>query len=1522
MLKEVNKYADDQAGTSLLTREQLKEIEGRWPKITIKQLEQIALWGDQDPETFRGAAKKYPLLKDKDFQKKIWKDLTYFEEHAVTCMALERALEACRKLSSERPANEEALFADLASALEINLKTLGEDHQLSYLQMLIFARRSKIIPRHDQLEDLQKLSKGSCVLQKIMGGGKTAVIAALWAFRQARFTKQLPTLFAEGSLYRSLADNLKKGQHTALGQEVFTIDCARTEFDLQNLQCILADLEEGQRKKWILVMRVEMLQSLDLELQKLTMENCGKDQGKRKVLRTILHFFKTQVNALGDEIDLLLRADFEVNVPTGGKTSLTASRIDLVREIFTHLALSKELGIQEGAQGLRSEKELRDIFKGLANALVNYSGLCLRNATPAVKDAFCAFMVVKEKDDLIPQPLEEYVLLLKNSEGEKDCEASELIPLARHIVTEILPNIFKQSPGVHFGRTNQVASPGKIVPYIGVSTPSNREFGYHYEALCKHFFTAIIQKIDPCQLSHIFDRFISEAKKELVVSRCTFQTTEAAKAFKELTGQELGQFRIDRDFDSVIKYLQADISKLLRIEAETALTYVGFYPEYYHSSAQALPNLVASPLKGMTGTPWNSDGYHPDLQQISSDLGAEGQVLYTLLEREKKTRIHTVQGLQLKKLMHELKEMESFPDAILDMGALFKEHSIEKVACAYLQAALNKSGVRKKAVLFFHRRPGEQAADRLAVGRLIGDRWEVEFLTNTSEKALEEKGLHPDQCLVFFDQRHTTGVDIPLPVQAHSVITASETVETRTLLQTVMRLRKFCSSQTADFLLHQDFFDQLRQENTQININDLLHLACKNLARKKAESLFHSFKQQIDEVFIEKYRQHMRTSDVTPEITKIYEPLIKTKTCDQPYQQFFTNYEMKNPIDILKNYRQQRLDIFEKQRQAQNKGRTLAQEFKELQNLTSKVIERAQNKKNKLATLLSDRQNLQGTEVEVEMQQEQEVEIEQEQEIEQELINELQRYQHRPETRRAQHQHWWDENNPQTSIQQFIEAIRNQDRAPLGGLLSASAVLKKVPYSSGRCFDQIFPVNVKLTAAMQRSYKTFLPIFHASQKIGESILVVENGKDLTFVILSSPEASFFLKNDLEIEGVWLVNSSGKPYKDTRFTLDLSEREDICEGLVMANLFLGRAAAIQDIPDGKIYAQIWIEGILGKESDRKDYLTLRSLNRPAIDQFNCFTHNLNSHTVQGALHAQPLSKDDIQNLTDRKKIFLLRQDQIQYIVPEQVPFIQNKLVPFLTRPELIQAVPIDKLAFLTKEQMQDLSRDQVFTLKESSQIHDLPQKVMEQLTFKDVSNNRGLSKHLTCQQIQWVKQTSTDVKLSLEDWRREDVQYKEKWSIFLCKKDIQLLESNEIVHVYHPILQYLTKTQVRQLDGIQVKRLPPGKVIQLLENRQIRYLEKPEQIESVVPDQVVLLSIQQMEYLKGQQQVEKVPVIKTAIALNINHFKDTHLLQRITFLVSRILGIFVLIKIALIVHDFLRTHLWCKSSPLHTCDALS
>jgi hypothetical protein len=1414
---------------TVLGQEHLASLSKRTPYLTLEIIEDAFLWNDV---TIVAGAN--PAFRGKIFQEFIKGLLAKYEQGAIELEIGKRALKFAENSLKEGTSflEREVATQQLVESLEFSLShitsqlTVEQNTFLNPLTLLIFAQRTKLIPRADQLSDIMCLREGSCTLQKIMGGGKTSVIAALWAFLMSKEGLYLPVIFSERSLHQSLGDNLKKSQKTAFGQGIFTIKVDHKKITEESLRDNLRDLKEGKQENKILVMCPETLQMLDLELQKIVKKNDESLKIKKELLQEVMIFFKKKTVTLGDEIDLLLRHDFEVNIPYGVKKRLTPKRIDLIKEIFSYFVKDKNLafvGLKDNLQGLVNKDGFEFINRFLAEKLLTDPRLKLFQESEIIKEGFVSYMTRKPGEDFAKE-FEEYVNKLALSENSYDQEAAELIALSYHCIRDLIPVVFEQSSGVDFGRVDKKT--GKVGPFLGVKSPSDRELAYHYEAVCKHMITVIQQGIELGQLKDIHKHFSNEAERERGLKKCSLQATNAYKDFYDVIGHRLEDcFNADA-LQNVLEEINSNPVKGLNLEVETAFRHVSYYAKYYHSSAQALANLVES-LRGMTATPWNEKGYNKKVGNLVKDKGAEGKVICALLDR-KLAPVYSLKEDSIENLIDV--SMEGglpFPDVILDLGAIFSTEEFDQLGRKYLQKALDLR-IPKKAVLFFHRKEGERISNRLAIGQFVKGEFIISLLENSSLEALKAKGLSPNECITFYDERHTTGTDIPLPISARAIMTCNEKIKLRSFLQTVMRLRRFCSTQSVDFALLKKCHEFVKGEDQNLTVVKLLCLSIVNQACKKADSLFASFKQQIDEVFIDRYREKTRTGEASYEsLQNLYESFVESEAEDSPFKQFFKDACLTSPIVVIKSYAQKKLDQFKAKLASMSmlERRYLNEELQEIEKGIRDVVDQAQEKENLqvLGNLVLDPNNTIGNEIETEAQVQSDVKVEQD--VNQDLVRELEGLRGSNDAVDIKHQPWWSEDESTKSVEDFIRSVKdkaaNESVSHKANLMSLPNLFKQVNYGLWRSFNKMFSNNIFATDMFRLSKAIALPVFSKSQKLAEHVLVVElESKGHAFVILSAVETNF-LKRELSKNNrtdVWLVNASGNQLLDSPVPFPLNY-SSIGRGLTEINIFSGRATSIESLPGGHVYFQMWMQGNQGKEKDKRDYLELRSFHRPKIDNLKRLTKSIDPDTIAGLRHS--LSPQEVRELKDEESIFLLKAEDLPYITSRQVPYIRIELLPLLKVKEAIQAVPFEKLVNLSPEQYKFFSKEQMLEFSNHELIggvRSIPKEVIELLTKEDLLNpeNVRFLKALNKEQSSWINVKLEKEKIDL--LKEQGVRYlfasclKDK---DICKLDnpeeINLLKDGQLKFLVSKQVPYLEKSRVNKLDSKMLRFLTSEQV---------------------------------------------------------------------------------------------------------------
>jgi len=279
---------------------------------TLESLEMCFLKRD-----FSCVARVNPNFKQRQFREEIGGLLAQYELTEIECTCVKAVLALAQKITQENDEGRAPHITLLFDLLHQPLLHLESSPSIPILNILIAMRRSGYLPtREDQLNDVSDMRRRPCIVQKIIGGGKSSVIATCRALAVAQQGK-LPVIVVESSLYQSVKDALKEPQKTVLGQGIFTIDTSYENFTEESSEQMLFALKYyGFQQKYILVVRSEMLQCLDSKLQELsTPTESNTADCVIETIQQLLHLIKGQGETIFDGGNHVLRTEPEAHTP-------------------------------------------------------------------------------------------------------------------------------------------------------------------------------------------------------------------------------------------------------------------------------------------------------------------------------------------------------------------------------------------------------------------------------------------------------------------------------------------------------------------------------------------------------------------------------------------------------------------------------------------------------------------------------------------------------------------------------------------------------------------------------------------------------------------------------------------------------------------------------------------------------------------------------------------------------------------------------------------------------------------------------------------------------------------------------------------------------------------------------------------------------------------------------------------------------------------------------------------------------
>ncbi len=384
----------------------------------------------------------------------------------------------------------------------------------------------------------------------------------------------------------------------------------------------------------------------------------------------------------------------------------------------------------------------------------------------------------------------------------EDTKAADLIALTKYLLSDLLPFAFKKTGNANFGRTREAAFAGKVVPYLCSDTPSENEFGNHYEAIVYHLMTSLIYGVEDHQIESLFKTYHEEALDISELRGIAYNDTPAAKECFSLFGIYPDQFKdhfatIKTDLKNpALTHDQKRLKQLLRIERHTIDQYVHYQDQKLNAHAHMLVDLFPR-FHAFSGT--------PDTLTLSTKLQknplldptVNPRCIRAYLEKPSKVFILPISKAAqfVKDSFDRLSESErSRAYALLDAGGALKDFDNLEVAKALLAECKARGRTDIQGVIFFTRHNGSTTADYPALLRMGSS--DIEILRDTSKKELEMRGLKEGDYFAFYDARHCTGTDIKMPAQAVGLLIYDPSVGIDDATQAMMRFRDYLMNQS------------------------------------------------------------------------------------------------------------------------------------------------------------------------------------------------------------------------------------------------------------------------------------------------------------------------------------------------------------------------------------------------------------------------------------------------------------------------------------------------------------------------------------------------------------------------------------------------------------------------------------------------------------------------------------------------------------------------------------------------------
>ena len=356
------------------------------------------------------------------------------------------------------------------------------------------------------------------------------------------------------------------------------------------------------------------------------------------------------------------------------------------------------------------------------------------------------------------------------------------------------------------------------IPFVGKDVPSRASEFAHPDVLIGH--TVLAYRYEGLREVDVRDDVIKNVRADFEKEAGSFRLRRSAQLFASWVHEaggvikgEVGADAADEECVIVplwllersnVEQLQR-ITKLLRRHPRTIDYYLSnlVFPEYMKQQTQKLSAsgqelggaAFFGQRLGFSGTP--SDLLPLDLGRCEYERGSEGHMLNVLTDPRIVSVQHAPSEWSVDAILDLIANAEPAFNALIDVGALITGISNQQVAESLLARGLPWCD----GVVFLNERDEKMIFVR-ATGRAV---------------PFEKSGIAVSRRFAFYDQVHTTGMDIGHVVNARGVITLGKDSTFRDYAQGAFRMRGIAKGQTLTQLLIPELFELVTRELSKLS---------------------------------------------------------------------------------------------------------------------------------------------------------------------------------------------------------------------------------------------------------------------------------------------------------------------------------------------------------------------------------------------------------------------------------------------------------------------------------------------------------------------------------------------------------------------------------------------------------------------------------------------------------------------------------------------------------------------------------
>lgn len=750
----------------------------------------------------------------------------------------ERIFKKASAAKQSEGSEREKWIQDLA--VEGSQKRAYSPHQNPECLMIEHANQIRLRP--EQIEAIRQFKPGTAQ-EAIMGFGKTLVLLPLLAFKAADGEK-LSLIVMPKDLLPSMSQALDKTLGKAFGQslEVFSFD-RNMSVSFGFLENTYRRLQQAIEKRKVVAMSSADLQSFFL----MAIEAIHDRSPLADAYRKILICMKSSGHLILDEMHLLLDVFHSHHFSAGEKQSLASSEVEGAALLYPMLS---SLGWDGSSSISKAEYESQWKERLIQEALK--------------RPEFSSYSSKKLRAYLLEKPqAQKYVDQIPFK------AVKNLLATFKEQIQRVLPLVLHREIGEHFGALPKDKVPlgqskWMAIPYHGSQNPAiGSQFGSNLEVLDYTLRLHLSKGIEMEVLEKELEQLqVKIGAEKIDLELDSARETPSYKRFLQLAGTDRYSIYTlsQAEKEAILKNINQSIPFKTDLIRNWILPELYRYPLQLYTSGHTFGDLVSS-IRGFSGTNWNEQTFPAHFtSRISSDTQS-----YTLhlLQSKKEPLILAKDPADL------IEQSEGKP--IIDRGAVFKEFENRQMARRLLEHS------DAKGIVFYE-----------------DNQLKVYLKAQSDPVSYANCPLPKEDLIVYWDQKHTTGSDIPLGLESQAITTVGRHTHLFELLQAVWRMRGLGRRQNVQMALLeseatyiQEFLhrETNRSLNDPLRLEDLLKYTWLKEQEKQKEHSVRALKFKLADVLI---------GPLLDQICDLGSPLPEPKVLEE----FFYLKEPNDPWDL------------------------------------------------------------------------------------------------------------------------------------------------------------------------------------------------------------------------------------------------------------------------------------------------------------------------------------------------------------------------------------------------------------------------------------------------------------------------------------------------------------------------------------------------------------------------------------------------------------------------------------------------